>query len=164
MTKQWKRLVDLHARHEEAAREALARERAAAQAGRVQAQRAQERLQQEIADKAALWQQAAAPAAGERCDVARLRDAGAWSVALDRQIAAAGRDAADAEREAVRRDGELDAGRRRWAEAQAGAERVRRMQERIAAEQRRRDSVRGDEAAEEAALQAWALRRAAWGR
>ena len=159
MAIEWQRLIDVRAQHERIARERVAQERRAADESAAQAQAAQQRLAQQVAGKASHWQAIARALDGGTCDVAQLRDAGAWSGALDRQIAQADDSVSQVQAVVAERQGTLEASRRRLRETAAGTERVRQMQLRDQARHRQLQEARIEEAAQEAAAQAWMARR-----
>lgn len=161
MNVDWKVLVDVRERQRQAALEAVVREREAADAGQVQAQLARDRLQLQMAAKAGHWQSTAGLLAGGDCSVAQLRQAGSWSRVLDREIAQAGQAALEAQAAALQRQQALEQSRRLLRAAAGELEKARQMQQRCRAEQQRLLDVRRDDATEDAAAQAWAVRRPA---
>ena len=160
MSIEWMRLVDLRERHQQAACERVARDRRSAEESQAQAQAAQARLQEQIGVKASHWQAIANALQGGGCDVARLRDAGAWSRALDGHIARADSGVAQAQAVAAERQGALEASRQQLNRALAATERARQMAKRATQEQQRVRDLRIDDATEEASSLAWVRRRA----
>ena len=98
---------------------------------------------------------------GGACNVAQLRDAGAWSGVLDERIAHAGRGASQALAIVAERQGALEASRRQLRSTVETTERARQMEQRVKVQHQRTQDMRIDDAAEEAASQAWAARRSA---
>jgi len=158
---EWKRLIDVRERRQQVAREAVARDRRATEEGEAQASAAQAQLQVQIASKASHWQAIGSALDGGACNVAQLHDAGAWSGALDERIAHASRDASQALAIVAERQGVLEASRRQLRSAVETSERARQMEQRVKVQHQRAQDMRIDDAAEEAASQAWAARRSA---
>lgn len=157
----WKTLVGVRERQKTVAMGVVARDRAAAAQSHAELQQAQAWQQQQVQNKAAHWQSTVGALSHGQCSVAQLRHAGAWSGALDGQIAQAGQRAAQAGQAHALREQTLDASRKKLRAASGDVEKAQQMQQRARTEQLRMQDLRLDEAAEESASQAWAARRPA---
>jgi hypothetical protein len=155
MSIDWKLLIDVRERQKTAAMEIVARDRQAADESQARLQQAQAKRQQQLDAKAQHWQATVGDLSGGHCSVAQLRHAGAWSGALDAQIAQAGQVAAQAEHAHAQTQQVLDASRRQLRAASGELEKALQMQQRTRAEQVRLRELRQDEGAEEAATQVW---------
>jgi len=159
MTIAWSRLTQVRERHKQAALENVARERQASEVRDAQAREAQAQLHERVAAKTLLWQ---AAARGEASfSIAQLGQTSAWSRALDVQIAQAAQAARQALLQAAQQQQVLAASRHRLRAALGELDRAQQMQRRADSERRRQRELRADDAAEEAASQAWAARRGA---
>ncbi|HWP19160.1 MAG TPA: serine kinase [Burkholderiaceae bacterium] len=154
----WKLLGAVRERQKTAAQERAARDREAAERSRREADEAAAAWQAQLAAKQCLWQQARD--AG-RLDVTALRQAQAWSRALDGRIADAARAAQEAWGRHEAHLATLDESRRRLRAAAAELEKARQMQQRSRAQRLRRAELRQDEVAEESSAQRWLLQRRA---
>ena len=157
----WKLLVGVRERQKTVAMGVVARDRAAADQSQAELQQARAWQQQQVQDKARHWQATVGALSGGQCSVAQLRHAGAWSGALDAQIAQASQFAAEAGQAHAQREQTLDASRQRLRAASGDVEKAQQMQQRARAEQLRVQELRLDETAEETASQAWSARRPA---
>jgi hypothetical protein len=160
MSIDWGLLVEVRERQKTSAMEVAARERRAAAESLAMWQQAQARQQQQVNAKLQHWQATAGSLAGGECNVAQLRQAGAWSGALDAQIVQAGQAAAQAGQVHAQRQQVLAASREKLRAASGELEKARQMQQRTRAEARRQREQRHDAATEEAAAQAWLSRKA----
>lgn len=160
MTIDWTLLVEVRERRRTSALELVARERRAAAESLAAWQQAQARQQQQVNAKLQHWQATAGALSGGECQVAHLRQAGAWSGALDALIAQAGEAAAQAGQAHAQRQQVLDASRLKLRTASGELEAAQQMQQRTRNEARRQREQRLDAATEEAAAQAWLSRRA----
>jgi len=156
MSIDWTRLIRLRERHKVAALEAVAHERRAVQQQEAGLAQARAALAQQIDAQATLWRDTALP--GRTFSVEALRCTSGWSHALDGHIAQAARHEAEALASAAAQQQRLDDSRRRLRAALGDLQKAERMHERAGAERARQQDVRADEAAEEAASQAWARR------
>lgn len=159
MSVDWMLLIDVRERQKSAAMGVVARERQAAEQSLARLQKAETWREQQVQDKAQHWQDTAGALSGGVFSVAQLRQAGAWSGALDARIAQAGQTVAQAGQAHAQREQALAASRLRLRGASGELEKARQMQERTRAEQLRLQGLRHDDAAEEAAVQAWATHR-----
>lgn len=159
MTIDWKLLVDVRERQKSAALGIVARDREATEESRAQLQQAEAQRQQQLQSKAQHWQATVGALSGGQCSIAQLRHAGAWSGALDAQIAEAGQAAMQAGQAHAQREQVLEASRLQLRAASGELEMAQQMHERARIERLRLAELRQDEAAEEAASQAWAARR-----
>lgn len=157
----WKLLAEVRERHQRSALQAVGRDKRALQASEAQAQQAEQQWLQQYQAKAQHWQSTMATAELGGCSVAQMRQAGAWSHALDARIAAAGVAALQAQAVVLMAEGALDASRGQLRRASAELEKARQMQQRAAAEQRALQERRLDEATEEVSVQLWAAARRA---
>ncbi|MGK6308615.1 serine kinase [Variovorax sp. DT-64] len=155
----WKLLIDVRERQKSVAMGIVARDREAAEASHAQLQQAEARRQQEMQSKAQHWQATVGALSGGQCSIAQLRHAGAWSGALDAQIAQASRAAAQAGQAHAQREQVLEASRLQLRAASGELEKAQQMQQRARIERLRLTELRQDETAEETASQAWAARR-----
>jgi chromosome segregation ATPase len=155
----WKRLIDLREQHERSAREHFAREQQAFDQSHQEVEAAHHHLQRQEACKAELWQQTSSSMAGGACSVAALRDAGAWSGALDAQIVRARQQVERTEAARSQRHAALEVARRRLHSAAADTHKAREMQQRVHKLQRREQDSRVERSVEESAALAWAGRR-----
>lgn len=155
----WKLLIDVRERQKTAALGVVARDRDAAEQSRAQLRQAEARREAQVQSKAAHWQATVGALAGGQCNVAQLRHAGAWSGALDAQIAQAQRQAVQAGELHAQREDVLARSRQALREASGELEKARQMQQRARAERLALQETRQDEAADEAASQAWAAQR-----
>lgn len=155
----WKLLVDVRERQKRTAMETVARDQEAAEQGRAATRQAQASLQQQIDAKLAHWQATAGALSGGACNVAQLRQASAWSGALDGHIAQAGVAVLQAQIEYRRREQVLQQSRQRLRAASGEVEKAQQMRQRSLQQQRREREVRLDSAAEELASQSWAAQR-----
>jgi hypothetical protein len=156
----WKLLIDVRERQKTAALGVVARDRDAAEQSRAQLRQAEARREAQVQSKAAHWQATVGALAGGQCNVAQLRHAGAWSGALDAQIAQAQRQAVQAGELHAQREDVLARSRQALRDASGELEKARQMQQRARAERLALQETRQDEAADEAASQAWAAQRA----
>ncbi|HJS03462.1 MAG TPA: serine kinase [Variovorax sp.] len=155
----WKLLIDVRERQKTAALGVVARDRDAAEQSRAQLRQAEARREAQVQSKAAHWQATVGALAGGQCNVAQLRHAGAWSGALDAQIAQAQRQAVQAGELHAQREDVLARSRQALRDASGELEKARQMQQRARAERLALQETRQDEAADEAASQAWAAQR-----
>ena len=155
----WKLLIDVRERQKTAALGVVARDRKAAEQSHAQLLQAEAWREQQVQSKAAHWQATVGALAGGQCNVAQLRHAGAWSGALDAQIAQAQQQAVQAGEFHAQREEVLARSRQALREASGELEKARQMQQRARAERLALQETRQDEAAEEAASQAWAAQR-----
>jgi hypothetical protein len=155
----WKLLIDVRERQKTAALGVVARDRDAAEQSRAQLRQAEARREAQVQSKAAHWQATVGALAGGQCNVAQLRHAGAWSGALDAQIAQAQRQAVQAGELHAQREDVLARSRQALRNASGELEKARQMQQRARAERLALQETRQDEAADEAASQAWAAQR-----
>jgi hypothetical protein len=156
----WKLLIDVRERQKTAALGVVARDRDAAEQSRAQLRQAEARREAQVQSKAAHWQATVGALAGGQCNVAQLRHAGAWSGALDAQIAQAQRQAVQAGELHAQREDVLARSRQALRDASGELEKARQMQQRARAERLALQETRQDDAADEAASQAWAAQRA----
>ncbi|MDQ0071511.1 F0F1-type ATP synthase membrane subunit b/b' [Variovorax boronicumulans] len=157
----WKLLVGVRERQKTVAMGIVARDRAAADQSRTELQQAEGWAQQQVLNKALHWQSTAGALSQGQCSVAQLRHAGAWSGALDTQIAEAAQLASQAGQAHAQREQTLDASRRKLRAASGDVEKAQQMAHRARAEELRLQEQRLDETSEETASQAWAARRPA---
>jgi hypothetical protein len=160
MSIDWKMLIDVRERQKTAALGVVARDRDAVEQSRAQLRQAEARREAQVQSKAAHWQATVGALAGGQCNVAQLRHAGAWSGALDAQIAQAQRQAVQAGELHAQREDVLARSRQALRDASGELEKARQMQQRARAERLALQETRQDEAADEAASQAWAAQRA----
>lgn len=160
MSIDWGLLVEVRERQKTSATQRVARERRAAGESLAMWQQAQAREQQQLDAKQQHWQATAGALSGGECNVAQLRQAGAWSGALDAQIVRAGEAAAQARQVHGERLQVLESGRSALRAASGELEKAKQMQQRTRAEQRRQREQRLDAMTEEAAAQAWLSRKA----
>ena len=157
----WKLLIDVRERQKTAALGVVARDREAAEQSHAQLRQAEAWREQQVHSKAAHWQATVGALAAGQCKVAQLRHAGAWSGALDAQIAQAQRQALQAGEFHAQREEVLARSRQALRDASGELEKAQQMQQRARAERLALQETRQDEAAEEAASQAWVARRTA---
>ncbi|RQO45134.1 serine kinase [Variovorax sp. KBW07] len=157
----WKTLVGVRERQKTVAMGVVVRDRAAAEQSHLQLQLARAWQQHQEQKKTSHWQATVGALSHGDCSVAQLRHAGAWSGALDAQIARAGQFAAQAGQAHAQREQTLDASRQKLRAASGDVEKAQQMQQRARGEQLRVQELRLDETAEETASQAWAARRPA---
>ncbi|MBT2324101.1 serine kinase [Variovorax paradoxus] len=155
----WKLLIDVRERQKSAAMGIVARDRRAAEESLARLQQAEARRQQQVQNKAQHWQATVGALSDGQCSIAQLRHAGAWSGALDAQIAQAGRATAQAGQAHAQRELLLEASRKQLRAASGELEKAQQMQQRARTEALRVMELRQDETAEEAASKAWAARR-----
>jgi len=155
MSIDWKRLGQVRERHQLRAQQEVSRERAAAALAEQALHEAQAMLAQEQASKRALWQQQAQAA---RLSVEDLRQAGAWSRALDGRIAQAAVGVVAAHERAQSQRERLDASREALQRAARERQKAESMGQRAQRAQLRERELRLEDAADEAALQTQALR------
>lgn len=155
MSIDWKLLVDVRERQKTAAMEVVARDRRAAGESLAAWQQAQAHQQQQVAAKQQHWQATAGALSQGHANVAALRQAGAWSGALDAQITQAGQAAAQAGQAHAQRQHVLEASRRQLRAASGELEKAQQMQQRTHADAQRLREQRQDEGTEEAATQVW---------
>jgi flagellar biosynthesis chaperone FliJ len=160
MSIDWGLLVEVRERQKTSAMEVVARDRRAAGESLAMWHQAQASQQQQVNAKLQHWQATSGALSGGRCDVAQLRQAGAWSGALDARIVQAGEAAAQAAQVHAQRQQVLEASRRQLREASGELEKAKQMQQRTRAEARCERERRLDAVTEEAAAQAWRSRRA----
>jgi hypothetical protein len=155
----WQLLADVRERHQRSALQAVGRDRRSLQVCQAQAQQAERQWLQQHEAKSRHWQSTLAALDRGGCSVAQLRQAGAWSHALDARIVTAGTAVLEAQAVVAMAEGALEASRGQLRRASAELEKARQMQQRVGAEQRARQERRQDEATEEAAVQAWSAQR-----
>ena len=157
----WQLLAEVRERHQRSALQAVGRDQRALQACEARAQQAERQWQQQQQAKSEHWQSTLAALDEGGCNVAQLRQAGAWSRALDARIVTAGAAVLQAQAGVAVAEGVLDASRSQLRRVSAELEKARQMQQRARAEQRALLERRQDEATEEASVQVWsAVRRA----
>ncbi len=154
----WKLLVHVREQQRLVASQALAQERELAVQREAQVRRAEGELAQQIDAKARLWQAAAAPGVG--LDMATLRDASAWSRALDGHIAQATGRLRMAEQGGQAQQQRVDQSAAELKAACGNVVKAEEMQTRVEAAVRRQRDVRAEEPAEEHAARLWLARRA----
>lgn len=159
MSINWKLLIEVRERQKRRALEGVTRDRQATEEGLAQVQQAQARAQMTVAAKTQHWEATAGALGGGACNVAALRQAGAWSHALDAQIAQAGQAVAQAQALSAERQAVLDASRQKLRAATGELEKAQQMQQRSKAQHLHQLDLRHDDAAEETASQAWSARR-----
>ena len=157
----WKLLADVRERHQRSALQAVGRDQRALQACEALAGEARQQWLQQHQAKAQHWQATTAALGEGACSVAQMRQAGAWSHALDARIAAAGTTVLQAQAVVAHAEGQLDASRGQLRRASAELEKARQMQQRDRAELRAQQERRLDEATEEASVQQWSAARRA---
>ncbi|MGJ7603938.1 serine kinase [Variovorax sp. LT1R20] len=157
----WKLLVDVRERQKTAAMGVVVRERAAAEESQAQLQQAEARQQQQVQNKLQHWEATRGALSGGQCSVAEFRSAGAWSGALDAQIAQAGEAAAEAARAHTEREQVLEESRRQLRAASGELEKAQQMQQRARTERLHLQELRLEDANEESTAQAWAMQRPA---
>jgi len=160
MSIDWQQLVEVRERQKTNAQEIVARDRRAAGESHAQWQQAQAHQQLQLDAKLAHWQATAGALSNGQCNVAQLRQAGAWSGALDAQIVQAMQAAVEAAQALARRQQVLAASREKLRAASGELEKARQMQQRTRAERRRQREQRLEAATEEAAAQSWLSRKA----
>jgi len=156
MSIDWKLLVQLRERHKVSAQEAVAHERRAAQEREAQVMQSRGALDEQVQAKAALWQQASSGA----IDMGALRQTAAWSGALDRHIAQARRQVADAEHLAYLQEQRVLQRRNELRQACGDLTKAEQMQDRARTAQRQLAETRAEDVAEEHAVQRWTARKA----
>lgn len=161
MSIDWQRLAEVREHQKTLALGAVARDRAAAERSGALLQQAEDRRAQQQQDKLRHWEATRGALAGGGCSMAELRQAGAWSGALDARIAEAERAAAQALEAHAEREQLLERSRRALRATQGELEKARRMHERERGERLRLEERRREDANDEAGTQAWALRRSA---
>ncbi|CAN7451539.1 serine kinase [Variovorax sp. LjRoot130] len=161
MSIDWKLLVDVRERQKTVAMDVVARDRADAEQSQAQLQQAESWQQQQVQNKVQHWQATRGALSGGQCSVAEFRHAGAWSGALDAQIAQAGQAAAQAARAHTEREQVLEQSRRQLRAASGELEKARQMQQRARTERLHVQELRLEDVNEESAAQAWAMRRPA---
>lgn len=159
MAVDWKLLIEVRERQKRTAMEAVARDRAAADESLAGLRQAHAQLQQQIDAKAAHWQATTGALSGGACSVAQLRQASAWSGALDGHIASAATNVAQAQGVHQQREQLLNESRQRMRAAAGEVEKARQMQQRRLQQQRSLHEARQEDVAEEVASVAWSARR-----
>jgi hypothetical protein len=159
MAVDWKLLIEVRERQKRTAMEAVARDRAAADQSLALLQQAHAQLQQQIDAKAAHWQATTGALSGGACSVAQLRQASAWSGALDGHIATAATGVAQAQGLHQQREQVLQESRQRMRAAAGEVEKAQQMQQRRLQQQRRLHEARQEDVAEEVASVTWSSRR-----
>lgn len=157
----WKLLADVRERHQRGALQAVGRDQRALQACEARAHEAEQQWRQQHQAKAQHWQTTVAAVGEGACSVAQMRQAGAWSHALDARIVAAGEAVAQAQAVVAHAEEQLDASRGQLRRISGELEKARQMQQRAQAEQRAQQEHRQDEATEEASVQLWSAARRA---
>ena len=155
MSIDWKLLVQLRERHKLAAHEAVVRERRAAQEREAQLMQSRGALDDQVQAKAALWQQASAGT----IEMGALRQTAAWSGALDRHIAQARSQVADAEHLAYLQEQRVLQRRDELRQACGDLTKAEQMEMRDRTAQRQLAETRADDVAEEHAVQRWTARK-----
>jgi flagellar biosynthesis chaperone FliJ len=161
MSVDWKLLSDVRERQKTAAMGVVARDRAAADESQVQLRQAEAAQQQQVQNKLRHWEATRGALSGGQVSMAEFRNAGAWSGALDAQIAEAGQVTAQAARAHTEREQVLEESRRQLRAAHGELEKAQQMQQRARAERVHLQELRLEDANEEGSAQAWAMRRPA---
>ncbi|MDQ0570290.1 flagellar biosynthesis chaperone FliJ [Variovorax paradoxus] len=161
MSVDWKLLSDVRERQKTAAMGVVARDRAAADESQVQLRQAEAAQQQQVQNKLRHWEATRGALSGGQVSMAEFRNAGAWSGALDAQIAEAGQATAQAARAHTEREQVLEESRRQLRAAYGELEKAQQMQQRARAERVHLQELRLADANEESTAQAWAMRRPA---
>lgn len=160
MTIDLNRLIDVREQHERTALQRFAQEQRERDSSLQRSDAARTRLQAQHASKAAHWEAALSALAQGTRGVNDLRDAEAWSLALQQAIEQAERDLAVAQALTAEREAALEQARRRLHEASADVHKAREMALRLERERDQQQERRAEQAAEDHASQAWAARRA----
>jgi len=161
MSIDWKLLADVRERQKTVAMGVVARDRAAAEQSQAQLMQAEVLRQQQEENKLRHWEATRGALSGGQCSVAELRNAGAWSGALDARIAEAGEAAANAARAHSEREQVLEQSRRQLRAAHGELEKAQQMQQRARMERMHLQELRLEDSNEESTAQAWAMRRPA---
>ncbi|MDH6594279.1 flagellar biosynthesis chaperone FliJ [Variovorax sp. TBS-050B] len=161
MSIDWKLLADVRERQKTVAMGVVARDRAAAEHSQAQWREAEAARQQQVQNKAQHWEATRGALSGGQLSVAEFRHAGAWSGALDAQIAQAGQTAAEAAQAHAEREQVLDQSRRQLRAAHGELEKAQQMQQRARSERLQLQEQRLEDGNEERTAQAWAMRRPA---
>lgn len=161
MSIDWKLLADVRERQKTVTMGVVARDRAAAEQSQAQLRQAEARQRQQVQNKVQHWEATRGALSGGGCSVAEFRHAGAWSGALDAQIAQAGEAAAQASRAHSEREQLLRQSRRELRAASGELEKAQQMQQRARTERLQLQELRLEDASEESSAQAWAMRRPA---
>jgi len=151
----WMLLTDVRERHQRSAMQEVARGKRELEAREAQAAEVRREWQQQLEAKAQHWKDTVGALSDGACSVAQMRQAGAWSKALDLQIAQAGVAVVEAQAVVAQAQSVLDASRAQLRQASAELEKARQMQQRAKAEERQHQERRQDEVTEEASVQAW---------
>ncbi|MBX3621601.1 MAG: serine kinase [Rhizobacter sp.] len=152
----WKLLVRVREQHKLRAQQQVVRERAAAQAAQAQVAAARQAWQQQVDAQASLWSElVTTPAA---LDITGLRQASAWSRALDGRIAHAAAGVQQAQHAEQHQQQRLDQSRRALRSSAGELSKAEQMHERAQRERLGLQQRRADEALDEAATQTWRLR------
>jgi hypothetical protein len=161
MSVDWKLLSDVRERQKTAAMGVVVRDRAAADESQAQLRQAEAAQQQQVQNKLRHWEATRGALSGGQVSMAEFRNAGAWSGALDAQIAEAGQATAQAARAHTGREQVLEESRRLLRAAHGELEKARQMQQRARAERVHLRELRIEDTNEESTAQAWAMRRPA---
>lgn len=152
----WKLLVRVREQHKLRAQQQVVRERAAAQAAQAQVVAAHDAWQQQVDAQASLWSGlVTTPTA---LDMAGLRQANAWSRALDGRIHQAAAVVQHAGLAAQHQQRRLDESRRALRGTAGDLSKAEQMRDRAQREHLAHAQRRADEAVDEAAAQTWRLR------
>jgi flagellar biosynthesis chaperone FliJ len=161
MSIDWKLLADVRERQKTVAMGVVARDRAAAEESRAQLRQAEAAEQQQVQNKLQHWEATRGAMLGGQVSVAEFRHAGAWSSALDAQIAEAGQVTAQTARAHSEREQVLEESRRHLRAAHGELEKAQQMRQRARAEHLYLQELRIEDTNEESTAQAWAMRRPA---
>ena len=161
MSVDWKLLADVRERQKTAAMGVVARDRAAAEESQAQLRQAEAAQQEQVQNKLRHWEATRGALSGGQVSVAEFRSAGAWSGALDAQIAEAGQVTAKAARAHSEREQVLEESRRQLRAAHGELEKAQQMQRRARSEHLHLQEQRLEDTNEESTAQAWAMRRPA---
>jgi hypothetical protein len=153
----WMLLTDVRERHQRSAMQEVARDQRELEAREAEAEQARREWQQQLEAKAQHWKDTVGALSDGACSVAQMRQAGAWSKALDLQIAQAGMAVVEAQAVVAQAQDVLDASRAHLRRASAELEKAKQMQQRVRAEERALQERRQDELTEEVSVQGWSV-------
>jgi hypothetical protein len=152
----WTQLIRVRERQKVTALETVARDRQASDRCAAATQQARQGLDDLKEAKCALWQSTAGAMTQAGGSVAQLRQAGAWSQALNGRIAQAAQQLQQAREQEQQRQAVLEASRAQLRRVQGELEKAQRIEAQQAREARRQCERREEDRTEDAGVQGWA--------
>jgi hypothetical protein len=157
MSIDWNQLIRVRERQQMLARQTVARDRQEEQKSAAALMKAHAGCQETMAVKAAHWQSTTRLLGEGGCRIDQLRDAGAWSQALNGQVARARSELRQAQAQYQEELAVLEKSQAQLRAAAAELQKAQEMQKREGLGIKRKRELRMDESAEESATRIWSV-------